>query len=96
MPQTPKENSQWKSDFTENEIDDLKHNLGNLILINGKKNTSLGNSDFLTKKKDYLKGLIDIFPSGKVFLQETEWKPQSIKDRQKEMIDTLLKKGIFN
>ena len=96
LPQTPKENSQWKSDFTENEIEDLKHNLGNLILINGKKNTSLGNSDFMTKKKDYLKGLIDIFPSGKVFLQETEWKPQSIKDRQKEMIDTLLKEGIFD
>lgn len=96
LPQTPKEDSQWKSDFTEDEIDDLKHNLGNLILINGKKNTSLGNSDFLTKKKDYLKGLIDIFPSGKVFLQETEWKPQSIKDRQKEMIDTLLKQSIFD
>ena len=96
LPQTPKENSQWKNDFTESEIEDLKHNLGNLILINGKKNTSLGNSDFLTKKEDYLKGLIDIFPSGKVFLQETEWKPQSIKDRQKEMIDTLLKQGIFD
>ena len=39
---------------------------------------------------------IDIFPSGKVFLQETEWKPQSIKDRQKEMIDTLLKQSIFD
>ena len=61
-----------------------------------KKNTSLGNLDFILKKERYLKKRIDIFPSGKVFLQETEWKPQSIKDRQKEMIDTLLKQGIFD
>ena len=96
LPQNPDENSQWQRDFTENEIEDLKHNLGNLILINGKKNTSLGNLDFILKKERYLKKRIDIFPSGKVFLQETEWKPQSIKDRQKEMIDTLLKEGIFD
>lgn len=96
LPQNPDENSQWQRDFTENEIEDLKHNLGNLILINGKKNTSLGNLDFILKKERYLKKRIDIFPSGKVFLQETEWKPQSIKDRQKEMIDTLLKQGIFD
>ena len=96
LPQNPDENSQWQRDFTENEIEDLKHNLGNLILINGKKNTSLGNLDFILKKETYLKKRIDIFPSGKVFLQETEWKPQSIKDRQKEIIDTLLKEGIFD
>ena len=96
LPQNPDENSQWQRDFTENEIEDLKHNLGNLILINGKKNTSLGNLDFILKKERYLKKRIDIFPSGKVFLQETEWKPQSIKDRQKEMIDTLLKQSIFD
>lgn len=96
LPQNPDENSQWQRDFTEDEIEDLKHNLGNLILINGKKNTSLGNLDFILKKERYLKKRIDIFPSGKVFLQETEWKPQSIKDRQKEMIDTLLKEGIFD
>lgn len=95
LPQNSDENSQWQSDFTENEIEDLKHNLGNLILINGKKNTSLGNLDFILKKERYLKKRIDIFPSGKVFLQKTEWKPQSIKDRQKEMIDTLLEEGIF-
>ena len=96
LPQNPDENSQWQRDFTENEIEDLKHNLGNLILINGKKNTSLGNLDFIFKKERYLKKRIDIFPSGKVFLQETEWEPQSIKDRQKEMINTLLKEGIFD
>ena len=96
LPQNPDENSQWQRDFTENEIEDLKHNLGNLILINGKKNTSLGNLDFILKKERYLKKRIDIFPSGKVFLQETEWEPQSIKDRQKEMINTLLKEGIFD
>ena len=78
----------------QNPIEDLKHNLGNLILINGKKNASLGNLDFAEKKEKYFKERIDIFPSGKIFLQQSEWKPQSIKNRQEEVIKVLLKNKI--
>ena len=63
--------------------------MGNLILINGKKNASLGNLDFVEKKEKYFKERIDIFPSSKIFLQQSEWTPQSIKDRQKKMINML-------
>ncbi len=94
LPQNPNENSQWRNDFTKDEIEDLKHNLGNLILINGKKNASLGNLDFAEKKEKYFKERIDIFPSGKIFLQQSEWKPQSIKNRQEEVIKVLLKNKI--
>ena len=94
LPQNPNENSQWRNDFTKDEIEDLKHNLGNLILINGKKNASLGNLDFTEKKEKYFKERIDIFPSGKIFLQQSEWKPQSIKNRQEEVIKVLLKNKI--
>lgn len=93
LPQNPNENSQWRNDFTKDEIEDLKHNLGNLILINGKKNASLGNLDFAEKKEKYFKERIDIFPSGKIFLQQSEWKPQSIKNRQEEVIKVLLDKS---
>lgn len=89
LPQNPNENSQWRNDFTKDEIEDLKHNLGNLILINGKKNASLGNLDFAEKKEKYFKERIDIFPSSKIFLDRSEWTPQSIKDRQKEVINKL-------
>ena len=94
LPQNPNENSQWRNDFIKDEIEDLKHNLGNLILINGKKNASLGNLDFTEKKEKYFKERIDIFPSGKIFLQQSEWKPQSIKNRQEEVIKVLLKNKI--
>lgn len=94
LPQNPNENSQWRNDFIKDEIEDLKHNLGNLILINGKKNASLGNLDFAEKKEKYFKERIDIFPSGKIFLQQSEWKPQSIKNRQEEVIKVLLKNKI--
>ena len=91
LPQNPNENSQWRNDFIKDEIEDLKHNLGNLILINGKKNASLGNLDFAEKKEKYFKERIDIFPSGKIFLQQSEWTPQSIQNRQEEVIRVLLK-----
>ena len=91
LPQTPKDNSQWKIDFTDDERTELTHTLGNLILINRKKNSALSNLDFSAKKEKYLNGQIDIFPSSKIFSQQNEWKPQSIRNRQKEMIEILLK-----
>ena len=91
LPQTPKDNSQWKIDFTDDERTELTHMLGNLILINRKKNSALSNLDFSYKKEKYLNGQIDIFPSSKIFSQQNEWKPQSIRNRQKEMIEILLK-----
>lgn len=91
LPQTPKDNSQWKIDFTDDERTELTHMLGNLILINRKKNSALSNLDFSSKKEKYLNGQIDIFPSSKIFSQQNEWKPQSIRNRQKEMIEILLK-----
>ena len=91
LPQTPKDNSQWKIDFTDDERAELTHTLGNLILINRKKNSALSNLDFYIKKEKYLNGQIDIFPSSKIFSQQNEWEPQSIRNRQKEMIEILLK-----
>ena len=91
LPQTPKDNSQWKIDFTDDERTELTHTLGNLILINRKKDSALSNLDFSLKKEKYLNGQIDIFPSSKIFSQQNEWKPQSIRNRQKEMIEILLK-----
>jgi len=91
LPQNPSNGSNWVSDFTELEIENYKHKLGNLILISKRKNSSLGNLDFSEKKNLYLKGRIDIFPSGKIFINYDSWSPHIIEQRQKKIIDELIK-----
>jgi len=90
LPQNPSDGSYWKTDFTELEIENCKHKLGNLILISKRKNSSLGNLDFSDKKNLYLKGRIDIFPSGKIFINYNYWNSLVILERQKRIIDELI------
>lgn len=91
LPQNPSDGSNWTTDFTESEIENYKHKLGNLILISKRKNSSLGNLDFSEKKNLYLKGRIDIFPSGKIFINYNNWNPLIIEERQKGIINELIK-----
>ncbi|MDP3443716.1 MAG: DUF262 domain-containing HNH endonuclease family protein [Ignavibacteria bacterium] len=91
LPQNPSDGSGWLRDFTTEEQEKWTHKLGNLILISKRKNSSLGNLDFTEKKNLYLKGRIDIFPSGKIFINYNNWNPQIIEQRQKSLIDELIK-----
>lgn len=91
LPQNPSDGSGWLKDFTTDEQEKWTHKLGNLILISKRKNSSLGNLDFTEKKNLYLKGRIDIFPSGKIFVNYNNWNPQIIEQRQKSLIDELTK-----
>ncbi|HBV04348.1 MAG TPA: DUF262 domain-containing protein [Staphylococcus sp.] len=50
LPQNPKQNSLWTKDFKSTDIHKYKNQIGNLTLILGKKNTSLGNKEFVDKK----------------------------------------------
>ncbi|MGG3915983.1 DUF262 domain-containing protein [Rossellomorea vietnamensis] len=58
LPQTPKTNSKWKDSFGEDIIEDYTNNLGNLTLILGKKNFSLGNKEFSEKRIELQKSEI--------------------------------------
>lgn len=49
LPQNPKEDSQWRRNFDESSIGKYTSNIGNLTLILGKKNSSLGNKEFSEK-----------------------------------------------
>lgn len=46
LPQTQSENGKWVKDFNEDERAFWTHNIANLILISGRKNSQLSNSEF--------------------------------------------------
>ena len=88
LPQTIDGNSHWKEVFGETTTYWM-HRLANLILLSPRKNTSLRNADFSTKKvRYYTKRGIDSFNITKYTLEGTEqWTPQVLDKRQKDLID---------
>jgi len=92
LPQNPDDGSEWKKDFSDDEREYWLHKLANLVLISGRKNSKLSNLDFQEKKNMYLEGRIDIFSGSKVFIeQKNEWDVEVLEDRQKSMINELIK-----
>jgi len=90
LPQNPPKNSKWREWFTDEEIEKYKHKLGNLVLLNRKKNSSLSNLDFDEKKDRYFKGSISSFPSINHIMLKSEWKKEDIEERTSEMIKKLI------
>lgn len=74
LPQTPKVDSQWLQDFTEEEIDYAKDRLGNLVLLSRRKNSSQNNRDYADKKQKYFQGNIELFSNSiRIFQQYATW-----------------------
>lgn len=55
LPQNPKSDSQWVTDFSDDERLHWTHRLGNLVLLNRTKNSQAQNYDFAVKKEKYFK-----------------------------------------
>ncbi len=89
LPQNPKENSKWKEWFTEEEIETYKNKIGNLVLLNRRKNSSLSNLDFDEKKERYFRGSLSTFPSINIIMQKDKWQKEDIENRTQEMISLL-------
>jgi len=89
LPQNPPENSKWREWFTDEEIEQYKHKMGNLVLLNRRKNSSLSNLNFDKKKERYFKGSISTFPSINHIMQKTEWRKEDIENRTNDMIKRL-------
>jgi len=89
LPQNPPEGSKWREWFTDEEIEQYKHKLGNLVLLNRRKNSSLSNLDFEEKKDRYFKGSISTFPGINHIMHKTEWKKEDIENRTNDMIEKL-------
>jgi len=79
LPQNPKDDSQWKKDFSDKERIDLTDKIGNLVLISRRKNSSQGRSDFELKKKKYFENNIELFRNSvKVLTKNSKWTPKEL------------------
>ncbi|WP_417391991.1 DUF262 domain-containing protein [Gimesia sp.] len=91
LPQNPEKGSKWNEWFpTQNQRDFYVHRLGNLLLLNRKKNSSARNFDFDRKKNSYFtKGGVSPFPLTSQAISEIEWTPEVIVRRQKLLLESL-------
>ncbi|WP_204138931.1 DUF262 domain-containing protein [Halomicronema sp. CCY15110] len=94
LPQNPKPESEWLDWFDDEESrQGYVHRLGNLVLLSRYKNSSASNYDFETKKQKYFGGKDGVSPFviTTQVLKETEWTPDVVERRQKDLIGCLTK-----
>jgi hypothetical protein len=86
LPQTPKDGwlKNWKADAVRGYL----KRLGNLALLNSKINSKSGNDDFTKKRRSYAQSNILLTRSIANF---SDWTPESIEIRQKEMAELAVK-----
>lgn len=88
LPQTPRPDSTWVHWMpSEQERQGWVHRLGNLALLNRKKNSSASNYDFERKKHAYFsKGGACAFPLTTQVLQQAEWDGTVLQTRQASLL----------
>lgn len=88
LPQTPRPDSTWvKWMPSEQERQGWVHRLGNLALLNRKKNSSASNYEFDRKKHAYFsKGGACAFPLTTQVLQQAEWNGPVLQARQASLL----------
>lgn len=93
LPQNPNEDSQWVKDFSTEQRFAMMHKVGNLCLIGRRKNASLGNLDYLKKRKRYFEKNIGMFPHTLQIYHtyQTKWTPIEFEENQKNTINQLKK-----
>ena len=93
LPQKPKKCSEWDNSFPDQEVrDQWTHKLANLVLLSRRKNSRAQNFDFERKKTNYFqRGGVTSFALTSQVLSETEWTPEVLRRRQKNLINALKK-----
>lgn len=89
LPQNPKDNSQWKNDFTDEERNEWTDKLGNLILITRRKNSSLSNLDFSEKRKRYFEKNVELGRSSAIIQDNQVWNLESLQRNHLNSINIL-------
>jgi len=90
LPQTPKDDSQWVKDFSNDQQKTMTHKIGNLVLITRRKNTSQGRLDYKDKKKKYFSKNIDTCPSSLRVLNKYDiWTPDTFSENQSVVLGLL-------
>ncbi|MDR2653035.1 MAG: DUF262 domain-containing HNH endonuclease family protein [Prevotellaceae bacterium] len=93
LPQTPKDESQWKKDFTDEQRIEWTNRLGNLVLISRRKNSSQGNKDYSEKKIKYFKNNVELFSNSvRIYNQYQNWTFNELQKNHKEVMEKI-KKG---
>ena len=93
LPQNPRADSEWMTWFrNDNEREAWTHRLSNLVLLSRRKNASASNWDFGRKKSEYFqRGTVAPFALTAQVLNESEWTPNVLERRQRELIGALRK-----
>ena len=90
LPQTIAEGSNWQKWWPDQELhDEWVHRIANLVPLTQKHNSEASNKDFDIKKNTYFvnkKGTTSYALTTQV-IQNTEWTPEVIADRQAYLID---------
>src|SRR5581483_1503005 len=91
LPQNPPPASKWCEWFPTQDLrDHWLHRLGNLLLLNHKKNSSASNYEFDKKKTAYFtKGGVSPFPLTTQAVGEKEWTAAVVEARQKALLEVL-------
>lgn len=93
LPQNPKSGSTWLDGFTEADRVELTHKLGNLLLLNHRKNSQANNYEFDVKKQRYFSTSTGsaVFALTTQVIQYETWTPDVIRQRQAALTDILAK-----
>ncbi len=92
LPQNPPLNSQWLTLFPDlQQREQYVHKLGNLVLLSKQKNSQAQNYDFGRKKQLYFLGKNGVSPFVLTtqVLNESDWTPTVIDQRQLQLLQTL-------
>lgn len=93
LPQTPKDDSQWVVDFTDDNRQAMTHKIGNLVLITRRKNASQGRLDYSGKKKKYFSKNIDTCPNSlRVLNNYDAWTPDTFSENQSVVLELIKEK----
>lgn len=90
LPQKPRQNSNWLSEFPdEEERKFFTRKIGNMTLLLGKINTSISNKDFLEKKDQYVASHIP--ENNETIVLQENWGKKEINDRTEELSAKIIK-----
>ena len=88
LPRNAKD-AYWTTNFTVDERKNWCNKIGNLVIINGTKNTKLNNKAFAEKVEQYLSKKSD-FEITKEVLALNDWKIESVAGRQESLMNRAL------
>lgn len=91
LPQNPRPDSEWLSEFSEVDREHWTHRLANLVLLPRQKNSSASNYEFQVKKEKYFTGASGTSPFVLTtqVLEQDRWSPQMLARRQQELVAEL-------